>query len=169
MATHLLLLIVPLVVSNVLHMVVVKKNWLQVLAQPVSGQLFGGHKTWRGFLLLPVLNGAVLVLVVAVTKAIPADTAFWLGAALGLAYMLAELPNSFLKRSRGIAPGESADRNKLLFRLLDKTDSAFGVCLLYYFLRDIALFEVVVLFLLSSGTHIFFSLLLVSLHLKKSF
>ena len=169
MAIHLLLLVVPLVVSNVLHMVVVKKNWLPVLAQPVSVQLFGEHKTWRGFLLLPLLNGAVLWLIAPVTKALPAGTAFWTGAALGFAYMLAELPNSYLKRRRGIAPGENAGRNRLLFMLLDKTDSALGVCLLYFFLRDIQLFQVVALFLLSSGAHIFFSLLLVSLHLKKSF
>ncbi len=163
---HLIRLVVPLVFSNILHMIVIRMGWLPELARPVSTALFGAHKTWRGFILLPILNAIAVALF---SYRSPFWPSLFLGAVLGLAYLLFELPNSYLKRRMGIAPGQAASRNRYLFMLLDKTDSAFGVTLAYYLLTDITLPEAGMIFLIGSMAHILFSLLLVSLRIKRSF
>ena len=55
--------LIPLIVSNVLHMVLVKKNGLTSLCIPLNSTLFGPNKTLRGFLFVPFVNG-ILDLVV---------------------------------------------------------------------------------------------------------
>lgn len=166
MLQHLNILVFPLIISNIIHMMLVKRDVLPFLKIPVSTPLFGQNKTWRGFVLLAILNGAVTPFFaqdVSLLKAI------LIGVILGLAYMIFELPNSFLKRKLGIAPGENPTQNGLLFSLLDKTDSAFGICLVYFFISDAGALKIVQLFLIASFAHIFFSLLLVSLKIKRSF
>jgi CDP-diglyceride synthetase len=54
-----------------------------------------------------------------------------LGVLLGLAYALAELPNSFVKRRLGIEPGKRPPRHAAWFALLDQADSAIGCVLVY--------------------------------------
>lgn len=166
MLHHLKILLFPLIFSNIIHMVLVKYDVLPFLKIPVSTRLFGQNKTWRGFILLAFLNGVITPFF---AQDIPAVEAFFLGAALGLAYMVSELPNSFFKRKMGIGPGESPSKNKLFFSLLDKTDSAFGTTLAYFLIRDIPLAEAAELFLIGSAAHILFSFFLVSLKIKKSF
>ena len=48
------------------------------------------------------------------------------GALCGAAYVLAELPNSFVKRRLGIAPGTSAPRARAAQYLVDQVDSVVG-------------------------------------------
>ena len=57
-----------------------------------------------------------------------------LGLALGVTFILAELPNSFVKRRFGIAPGARAERYTLIFTLGDQLDSVVACGLLYVFL-----------------------------------
>ena len=47
-----------------------------------------------------------------------------LGGLLGIAYVVAELPNSAFKRRLGIAPGQLPARNRFWFALMDQADSA---------------------------------------------
>ena len=169
MYAFLFFIIVPLIISNVLHMVVVKKNWFAFFTVPVSQSLFGKNKTWRGFIIVPVLNGLMLLTACLIQPfLLPAD-AFLTGYILGFAYTLFELPNSFLKRRLGIAPGGEAQKYRLFFMLLDKTDSSFGVSLASYFLLELSLTHTLLLFGISILTHIFFSWILVLVRVKKSF
>lgn len=57
-----------------------------------------------------------------------------LGLALGFAYLLAELPNSFMKRRLGIKEGKLPDSKRWLFAFMDQADSALGCMLAYRFL-----------------------------------
>ncbi len=116
---------VPVVVGGVLHMLVVTKNWLPALAVPVQRRWFGANKTVRGFVMMPLLSALGGMLVSFNLEGV------WLGALVGLAYVLAELPNSFLKRRLGVAPGQLPLRFRRAFLLLDQLDSALGVALLY--------------------------------------
>lgn len=166
MLYHLNRLVLPLIVSNIVHMIAIKKGWLPGLARPVSVRLFGANKTWRGFILLPLLNGLALPLF---SHDAPFPESFALGAALGLAYMIFELPNSYVKRHIGIAPGGEASQHRYLFMLMDKTDSSLGVSLAYYLITGIGILEACALFVIGSAAHILFSLLLVSLRIKRSF
>ncbi len=165
---HIAIVLVPLIISNVLHMIVIKKDILPELKRPISVKLFGKNKTWRGFIFVSFING-LLLLLLNFTLNFQVSLPFFTGFTLGFAYMLFELPNSFMKRKLGIQSGTQASSNKLLFMLIDKMDSAFGVSLIYFLMGNISLQLAMLLFCISSVTHIIFSQLLVQFHLKKSF
>jgi CDP-diglyceride synthetase len=166
--SHAATMIVPLILSNGLHMVVVKKNLFSVLNKPIWEWGFGLNKSWRGFVIVPLLNAIFLFCFHVGCEKSPSETLF-LGAFLGMCYMLAELPNSFIKRRIGIASGSAIEARKWIFVLFDKTDSALGVTLGYCFLVDLRFVLGLELFLCSVITHILISIILVKLHIKSSF
>jgi hypothetical protein len=109
--------------------------WPLDFGRTIQGRrIFGANKTVRGFVVMvPATSLAFMV----AALAMPAGRAVWpltplgyaaLGLAAGAGFMLGELPNSFLKRRIGIAPGAAA-RGSLapLFLLLDRVDSAVGL------------------------------------------
>ena len=160
---------IPLIVSNVLHMLVVKKAWFNGLAIPVSSSLFGSNKTWRGLLLVPLLNAFFFAGLNVFLISFSWGASLGYGFLLGLAYMLFELPNSFLKRRLGVPPGARARRHAFWFAVLDKSDSAFGVVLLSAFLFGFGVQQFLVLFLTAVAVHAFFSGLLVLVGIKRGF
>lgn len=138
----------PIVFGGVLHMLAVRDNWLPALRRPIAIKLFGANKTWRGLLLMPLLTaiGACLLW--------PAEqfwqqlgwispfttSALWLaGLCGGLGYVLAELPNSFIKRRLGIAAGATPEKNRRLFLAMDQLDSALGAALAYMIVPGIGI------------------------------
>ena len=166
MLEHINRLVLPLVVANIVHMIAIRRDWLPALARPVSARLFGANKTWRGFVLLPALNALAVPVF---SPSAPVAESVALGALLGAVYMLFELPNSWVKRRLGIASGGRAPSHRYLVAAMDKTDSALGVTLAYWTITGIAPSEAAILLLCCSGAHVFFSLLLVSLGIKRSF
>jgi CDP-2,3-bis-(O-geranylgeranyl)-sn-glycerol synthase len=98
-------------------------------------RLLGDNKTVRGFLVMPLATGLSFLLVSMATAG--RITGLWLlhpleYAALGLlagaGFMAGELPNSFVKRQLGIAPGAPAQGTFLrpIFFLTDRLDSPLG-------------------------------------------
>jgi hypothetical protein len=130
--TRALILSVPLVISGGLHMAVVTLDLLPSLKIPIHEGWFGRNKTWRGVIVMPVLAALGTMLASAVR---PEQFGGWnpivLGVLLGLAYVLAELPNSFVKRRLGIEPGKRPTRNAAWFAIADQADSAIGCVLVY--------------------------------------
>ncbi len=165
---HSITMMVPLIISNSLHMVVVKKQWFTVLSIPVSIKLFGANKTWRGFVFLALCNGFLLYLL-NLTWVFEIENTFALGAIFGFTYLLFELPNSYMKRKLGVAPGAQHPRYKYLFSWIDKSDSVMGLSFVYYWLGHISGKEAFLLYAVSSLTHMLTSKLLVLLKIKKSF
>ncbi len=167
---HIYMFLIPGIIGNVAHMVIVKKDLFSFLARPVSVEMFGRNKTLRGFVFLPLAMGTVCLLESLFIG--PFNTHylndFLVGLGLGLAYMLAELPNSYLKRRQGIAPGESAENSRIFQLIIDKTDSLIGACIFYYFATNTDLRIIAVLFMVSFLLHISISYLLVLTKLKKS-
>jgi|TARA_B110000261_G_C13077699_1_gene354717 hypothetical protein len=162
------IVILPGILANVLHMAVVKLNLISFLSIPVNKRLFGENKTIRGFVILIFLTGLFSIL--------GSTLIYWsiskglsYGAILGGTYALFELPNSFLKRRLGIVAGGKATKNKLLFQVLDKTDSTFGVALVYSLLSGLSWNQGLLLFVGNVVLHVSLSFLLVVLKIKKSF
>jgi hypothetical protein len=89
----------------VLHAPVLKYDLLKRLKRPISTQLFGSNKTWRGAL---VMFMGVFLATGVFWPLMPEELDSWLlaGALIGAGTVLGELPNSFLKRRLGIGPGE---------------------------------------------------------------
>jgi hypothetical protein len=90
-----------------LHAPVLRFDLLKPLKRPISERHFGRNKTWRGAL---VMFTGVLFATGVVWDLMPdsIQDESWLvvGALIGLGTVAGELPNSFLKRRLGIAPGE---------------------------------------------------------------
>jgi len=165
---HIAIVLLPLIFTNIFHMGAVKLNWFGYLKIPVWPSVFGENKTWRGFLFVPLVN-AFILLSFSFLFSFDLESPFLMGLFLGLAYVVSELPNSFLKRRLGIRSGESHSTYKYLFYIIDKTDSALGVSLLYFMMSGISPKVVVLLFVTCSLTHVLISLLLVRLKLKSAF
>src|SRR5262249_12412993 len=134
----------PVLGAALTHAPVLRYDLFPALKRPLDAgatfrgrRLFGDNKTWRGA--LAMASG-----VFALTLVLSRVPAYWarlpveirqagpvlFGLLLGLGTVLAELPNSFLKRQLDIAPG--TQRRSLpgfLLTLLDQGDFVFGIWL----------------------------------------
>jgi CDP-2,3-bis-(O-geranylgeranyl)-sn-glycerol synthase len=127
-------------VSVALSAIVHKYDLFRWLKRPIDAggtfrgrRIFGESKTWRGVAI--ALVGSVLA--VACQKYVVGDAAaafavldytrvnpVILGSVIGVAAMAGELPNSFVKRQLGIAPGETSRTTvrRLGFWVWDQVD-----------------------------------------------
>jgi hypothetical protein len=120
--------------------------WSHLFASPIDRgmtfrgrRVFGENKTARGFVvMIPAAALAFPLVAFEFTHVGPAAAGLWplthagyaaLGAWAGLGFMLGELPNSFVKRQLGIAPGEApADRLAWICQfVVDRVDSGVGM------------------------------------------
>lgn len=136
-------LIAPLLVAGAVLAPVVKLDLTPSLARPLDlgrtfrgRRIFGANKTWRGLL---VMSGVSVLVVLAQSQLYDIEAfravsmvdyhrtnPFLLGLALGLSYSLSELPNSFVKRRVGIAPGSVSGRHRVVQYVIDQADSPAG-------------------------------------------
>ena len=142
-------------------------------------RVFGDNKTWGGFVVMVPAVGTVCLLLGLARGLLPAvwSRGLWplttpgyglLGCWLGLGFMAGELPNSFLKRQLGIAPG-AAPRNRLgrrLCFLLDRLDSIAGATLALALVLPAPLGTCLAILLIGPGVHWLFSVLLYRLGMK---
>src|SRR5262249_1391898 len=135
----------PLLVGLALHGFCIKFNVLAFLCRPIDRgrkfrgkRIFGDNKTYRGIVVVGLGTSigfgsqALFLHQIALIRSIELfDYAFTkavaLGLALGVAAMLSELPNSFIKRRFEIAPGSAAKGWKgLIFYIYDQIDFLVG-------------------------------------------
>ncbi len=174
--------LIPMALAGVLHMFVVRFNLGGNLAAPIWSKGFGPHKTWRGILAMAVFGALGVTLLAGLSPSVPLPVApWWWGGGLGLVYVVAELPNSWIKRRMGIPPGEQSARHPVLSGAADKLDSALlGALVLatwvhvepaeFRFGPEVRFFSVFASSLiLNSGIHALLSWLLVVVQLKKRF
>lgn len=142
-------LILAMSLAGVAHVLWLRSDVAALFSQPVDlglrlrgRRLFGDNKRLCGFMVLPVAAAASFALLGLLRDALPAGLAqgMWslrpgqyagLGFVAGLAFMLAELPNSFVKRQLDVAPG-SQPRNpwfRAAFTCVDRLDSLLGMLL----------------------------------------
>lgn len=173
-----LLLLLPLLGGAVLHGLCMKHGWLGFLAKPIdAGRTFRGRpilghsKTWRG----PVCVGAGAAVVWGLQQGLlhrvdalaalelvdyASLPGWWFGAAAGAAAELAELPNSFVKRRLGIAPGATT-RGPLsvLFYFWDQLDLLLGYWLVLAIVVPVTPLRVAVSVLVVGAIHPLLTLL----------
>lgn len=140
-------LILPVILGGLAHVAILKTNFLGPLAVPIDGgarwrgrPVFGSNKTWRGIAVMTGFTALASAMLDALARRNRWEGAWevrhsarvntWVsGAVCGLAYCLAELPNSFIKRRLGISPGAHAIRRGRLQYVVDQADSVAG-CLI---------------------------------------
>jgi len=142
------LFLFPVFAAGLVFIWVLEKGLLSWLNFPVDMRkkyrgvrVFGDNKTVRGFVVMPVVSAVVAVIVYYLLSQGGVSTSLFyfrevkqaagVGAVLGLSYVIGELPNSFLKRRLGIAPGQRASSKRPFVRgaffVLDIVDSLLAV------------------------------------------
>jgi hypothetical protein len=165
---HVLSVLPSLIMANICHMLIVKRNVFPILNKAIAVNYFGNNKTWRGIILVPIFNVLFLLIFNSLLK-LELENTISLGLLLGLAYVAFELPNSYIKRKLHIKPGETSANKNYFFMLVDKTDSAFGVAFVYYLISSITITGAIFLMLINSISHIVISLILIFTKIKASF
>ncbi len=177
--------------AGILNMIWCKLNILKKLKVPMDfgkkfidgKRIFGGNKTWKGFLGYLLLNTICSVLFGLIFNLFNlnnlnyfyinhSNTFFYnvyIGVLLGLGYSLFELPNSFLKRRLDIEPGKNTNGFKRIFFIfLDQADSVFGCCLVVSFFYNMTIGFYLMYVLLGALTHIILNMLLYFMRLRKN-
>jgi hypothetical protein len=159
-------LFLPLLVGLALHGFCIKYDLLSFLYYPIDRgrklrgkRIFGENKTYRGVAVVSMgtaigfaLQSLLFHQIASVRSVELFDYAFFksvsLGLAVGVAAMLSELPNSFIKRQFEIAPGTAAKGWKsVIFYVYDQIDFLLGAWLVLAIVVPVTVGRV----LLSSG------------------
>ena len=146
-------LMIPLTISGILHMYIVKNHLFPFLAVPISKDLFGENKTWRGFVVVPLLTsfGAWITYFLSGSLIFSSELDGILkGLILGLAYVLGELPNSYWKRKKGIVAGKLPVKGRLIHLIIDQIDSALPCLLVYASFNNLITSRIVLLAIMAS-------------------
>lgn len=138
-----LFLIVAMSAAGFAHSAWLRSSLSRKFMHPIDGgrtwrgrRLLGDNKSWRGFMMIVPASAATFAGLRALVS--PGADGLWtmaplayaaLGALAGLGFMAGELPNSFVKRQLGIAPGESPASPTLAMvgLLIDRLDSILGM------------------------------------------
>jgi CDP-2,3-bis-(O-geranylgeranyl)-sn-glycerol synthase len=131
------LLFSPLFLGFLAHGLSMRFGWGRRLARPIDAgrtwrgrRLLGDNKTYRGVVAVALgtaLGFAALGRIPGAVPPLSRAGAALLGLAVGAAAMVAELPNSALKRQLAIAPGAQATGWRgALFHVLDQVDVLVG-------------------------------------------
>jgi CDP-archaeol synthase len=164
-------LILPVTLAGLAHVAVLKADVLRRLAMPLDvgthwrgRPLLGSNKTWRGVLTMTALTAAFTHLQSLVEGRMRHGvfrvchgyrTSPWVaGSSMGLSYCMAELPNSFVKRRLGIAPGARSTGASSLQYLTDQADSVFGCLIALRLLYPLQCEEMALSFVLGAAVHI---------------
>ena len=158
----------PLLIANVVHhAIVIPRNLFPSLAIPIDvgtrfagAPLFGTKKTVRGLLTVAFLT-ALLAPHFALLFAGDSGRFLLSGLIVGCAYMLGELPNSFLKRRIGINEGVSETGSRgSVFMVIDHTDSVLAATLAIYFLEGASSEHLFAFFFVGTVAHVCVNILI---------
>src|SRR5215813_12627113 len=156
----------PLLIGLALHGFCIKFNRLAFLCRPIDRgwsfrgkRIFGDNKTYRGVVVVGLgtaigfgLQSLLLHRIASIRSIELFNYSFFkavaIGLAVGVAAILSELPNSFIKRWFEIAPGSAAKGWKgLVLYVYDQIDFLLGTWLVLAIVAPITIERV----LLSSG------------------
>lgn len=184
--------LIPGLLAGVLNMVWCTLPVARGLARPIDGgrtwrdgrRVLGDNKTWKGVVGMVVLGAGAMAAWAALCARVPALEAHMLffrthpntwsyailvGAALGLAYALFELPNSFLKRRVGITPGRPATgAGRVAFTILDQIDSVIGMVVVVALACPVTVGFFALYVLVGGATHAAVNLALYAVHLRRN-
>lgn len=170
--------LMPVIFAGIANMLFCKSPICHWANYPMDGgrvladgqSLFGSNKTWKGFGGMIVFGAMFQILWGLIFSLFPQLTPWhliytyhanslrlnmWLGSLLGLAYVLFELPNSFIKRRLAIEPGKLATNGwRPVFFILDQIDSLIGCALVVGLFSPLSWEIVIGLLLVGAGTHI---------------
>ncbi len=184
--------LMPVVIAGAANMLFTKSALYRSHNAPIDGgklfsdkkRIFGDNKTWAGFfgmILAACLSQLVwgllseCIIPLGETNELyrnhgnsPIFNAI-AGTLFGLAYVLCELPNSFIKRRIDIPSGKTAGGIKgAVFFLIDQIDSLLGVVLVLAMFTHITFAQYIQYIILGAFTHIALNFILLKLKIRKN-
>lgn len=180
-------LLIAIGLAGVAHVLWLRSAWSSPFAFALDGglclrghRLFGENKMLRGLMMMPLASSVTFALFASNRDYLPAWLSAgiwnlpsaqmaWVGFICGLAFMLAELPNSMFKRQLDVSPGEApaAPALRWLCLIIDRVDSTLGVLIALSLMLPLHPMTWFWTLLLGSGLHWLFSIWLYRLKLKK--
>lgn len=180
-------LLLAIGLAGVAHVAWLRSPWSLPFAHAIDGgllfrnhRIFGDNKTVRGLMMMPPATAATFALFAAFRDSLPAWFAagIWdlptgqmavVGFFSGMAFMLAELPNSLFKRQLDVGPGEAPAglMLRVLCLCLDRIDSTLGVLIFLTIILPIHPLTWLWTLFLGTGLHWIFSIWLYRLNLKR--
>jgi CDP-diglyceride synthetase len=160
---------VPVLGAPILHAPVLTFDLLKGLKLPLDldatiggRRVFGDNKTWRGAIVMflgVLFAAALLSLWPWYWHKLPhgiQDAGPWLyGALLGLGVVAGELPNSFLKRRLGIAPGtQRRSAGGALLSLYDQADFVLAIWVLLLPIWAMSVGQAAIAFAVVTAVHL---------------
>jgi CDP-diglyceride synthetase len=154
---HIYDIFLPIIFAAIANMIWCKLPICKFLKKPMDfgrtmkdgRRIFGDNKTWKGFF--------GMILLAAVFSLITGIYSFWAGAYLGLSYVIAELPNSFIKRRLGLEAGKNGSFVQTFF---DQADSVIGFIIFLPLVYPETWSDALGLLIIGTATHYFFNILL---------
>lgn len=169
--------LLPVIFAGIFNMLFVKTKFYKKYRKPIDcgKNIFGNNKTWIGALSM-ILFTTLFQLLFSFTFLNKYNYIYenndnniffniFVGFLFGLAYILFELPNSFVKRRLNIEPGKTAG---ILSYIVDQIDSIIGVTLILSFFTKIDFFTFLLYILLGAVTHSVVNLVLYLLKIRKN-
>ena len=164
---HICFLILPAISGGILNMVFIKLPILKSWRIPIDGgktlndgkRIFGDNKTWKGFIGMIALTALSAWLFWHGTF----QYSYLYGAWLGFAYVLFELPNSFVKRRLGKEAGKNGGA---LQTFVDQADSAIGYTLFFAIIYRLSWYEIIGMIIIATAAHYIFNNLLFFVNLR---
>lgn len=182
----------PVILAGISNMIVVKRKWFRKRAKPIDHRkelkdgkrILGNNKTWLGFWTMvgcSIVTHIIWGLLCKYFDGMQNMNQLYLyyensllynaivGGVMGIAYMVFELPNSFIKRRLDIPDGQTeiGFKGKLFF-VIDQLDSMFGVILVLAVVSKISFGQYVNYVLLGGLTHICVNLVLYKLKIRRN-
>lgn len=179
-------LVLAMAIPGAVHVIWLRSKMARRMTYPIDGgltfrgrRLFGANKTLSGFVALPLAACLSFWLLSLLWARLPGTLPdmLWplsggqyaaLGLVCGLAFLVAELPNSFAKRQIGIAPGAAppAGPLKVITAIIDRFDSVIGCLIAVSLIVPVSIATWVWVLVLGTGQHALFSVLMFKMGLK---
>lgn len=191
MIINMYITMLPVIMGGIMNMIFTKTPIYKKLKKPIDGgwnfkdgrRIFGENKTWAGFFsmmifccITQIAEGMILDIFNMTYRnefyLRHENTLFYnmiIGILLGAAYMIMELPNSFIKRRINIPSGKTAKgiTGKIFF-IIDQVDSLIGVMLILYMVSEISFAKYLLYIFLGGITHITVNAVLYGLKIRKN-
>jgi len=191
MILNMYITMMPVILAGIFNMIFVKTSTYKKNAYPIDlgknfidgKRILGDNKTYIGFISM-IFFGIISQCIwgsICTTPFFLGRNSWYFqhentlvfnimtGAIIGTAYVLFELPNSFIKRRLDIPAGKTAKKAKgLLFFIIDQVDSILGVILVLGHFSELTSLHFIVYLILGSLPHISVNLCLYALKIRKN-
>lgn len=173
-------LIMPILISGVYFVYVIRNNKLKFLNIPIDGglklnskRLIGDNKTYRGVVIYII--GSIMVSVILhfgeskginLINPVYKNNPIILGLLVGVCYSTGEIINSIIKRRFNIKPGSVHGNYRFIQRIIDRSDGIIFSALVLSLIYKIDILQIILAVLIAYILHYLIEIIMQKLSIK---